>query len=302
MEMSNKISENLVKAITIVTALSISTGFLIINLYLSDYGISDYALLNAKAIYTGVVYVSVICISLMVLLYGGNDIGYKMGWYDFLINLVGKPIVLSTLFYLLFIWNGEMRDSWMRLYSSGGFSINRLSVLYYSSLVYVIYAPLYYILTVCFPAHKIFDYLLYSLSVLVFALLYSIFSSFKNVVFFFYILNIIFFMCIFVFSRKDNITKRIIGINNDIRYNAFIVGFLLLMLLATAGIYSNNIYPFMKERFGGAVLGTIKIELKNGDSFKGSLIHKDDKRFYVFDGQDKIHVFDISNVKTLKIW
>ena len=73
-----------------------------------------------------------------------------------------------------------------------------------------------------------------------------------------------------------------------------IIGVFFLLV----GNYSQNIYPYLYEQYGGGKTSTVLLSTKM-DSFKGRLLHRDTNRYYLLTSNDGLVIVESSEVRSI---
>lgn len=299
-------SEQIARIITILTAMSVSAGFFIVNLYLGKFGISDYGLLNAKAILTGILFILIEGISIVLILFNIKKDAYELSLKDFFSQILIRPIYLTNLFFLLFVYKKEM------LWGMPTFNIFE----YYDINVgFLIILALFF--TMIGLMYRFFDCIsgvVYkdavvnrfikrininlTISVLILPCLVIYFNGYGHILAFFLINSFLVkysdlfanakcFRDFFKNGFSDLMRKIIIGCTG------------IILFFIISAIYSQSIYPFIKEQYGGGATNEISIKCKDGNIIEGSLLHKDEARFYLLNDKNEVLIVEVSDIKIM---
>lgn len=313
--MKDFLKDNIFKIGVAVPVLGSVLGMIIINLYLSNYGIIEYAFFKTHSILVGSVFLFfVISIVVYYSLYFDLVEPQKNNLLLAIIILVIKTFLISLLTYTILInkfftyslpfniklYPAQFRDFIFR----ASFGLLVPISLFYDDFKEKRMSTFL----------KVFVGILISIGLVMIIILYWILQTkepvFQKIAYFYSFFGIL--MLVYLFARKEGAEKR-----EDPNYKptslfsmyfskrtlfmeiTFVVISLITVFSLIVATYASNIYPYIPQNFGGGKIKPISITYDKS-TIQGSIIHSNDKMIFVLDKTKKITIIKWDNLIELK--
>ena len=289
-----------------------ATGLLIINLHLGKHFITDYNIINTRAIHAGIVFFFVIGSSITVI-FAFLEIRDVAGIdaRSAITNFATKPIHLTNLFIMTFVFTGNSPEESQQIIVMGGYTLNvywLFPLLMGSTFGFMMKISGYeYVKNTGDLLGKFTgkgsDFFL-KIGLIPFPILFYYYETYSDVFWFFAAIS---FFCMVIFgtiqdrARRHsndlpNIDPSIFTKDTNVQSmsfldSIFLICVIVVMLISFSASYSKTIYPKLDLQYGGGKAIEMIIGMEDGSNFIGKLFHYDDKRYYLTTEIDSKTVF-----------
>ena len=298
--------------LALLTFFITATGLLIINLHLGKHFITDYNIINTRAIHAGIVFFLAIGLSIAVIFafLEMRDVA-SIDARSSIKNFATKPIHLTNLFIMAFVFTGNSPEESQQITVVGGHMLNvywLFPLLMGSTFGLLMKISGYEYVKKTGDllgkgTGKVSDFFL-NIGLIPFPILFYYYEIYSDVFWFYAVIS---FFCMGIFgtiqdrARRDainlpHIDPSIFTKDTNVQSmsfldSLFIICGVILMLISFSTSYSKAIYPKLDLQYGGGKAIEMIIGMEDGSNVKGKLFHYDDKRYYLTTESDAKTVF-----------
>lgn len=314
--MTNYIKEHLFSFLASIPILLISIGTIIINNYLSKYGLVDFTLIQGNVLFVGFVFITIIiCYFVFWLLFMDISNIYCISIFKHITNSIIKPVLITTLFSALFFANEKLADLKIFNIIISGAEIKKYADSFIVLPIGFIFLRYIFLkddkkLEKDYMISGVLNIIVISICILLSAIAIYLSSDRKEILSFF--LTCSFFLLSFIVGVHIAKQKIDDGISikptslfdskreQNVLDKAFRLLMCLLAIITLISKYSKNIYPLLPYNAGGNKSKDIVIIENNGMTENGRIIHQNIDSIYIENDQEGILKINWEDIKSIK--